>query len=394
MTHLASEEDNMRRGTTRLVLAILALGWLIGGGGPAIAAEKVVVAITSPQSGPQAAWGVELIRGAELALAEYDPKSLKFTYEILPMDDQADPKVGITIANKLKIDKDVMAVIGPWNSGVAIPASPIYSEAKLPLFAIASDPKLTRQGFTNIFRTVSTNDFQAIGGEAYLVGELKKKRIAIIHDNTIPGVTMAEILQELFKKDNVETVMVQGVSWCERDWSPVLTTLKQKNPDALYLGTVFGDAALALKQMKDLGLKLTVQGPDGMYSDDLVKLAGPAAEGACATALGADVNKLPTASKFVNAFKAKYKESPQQYSVFAYEDMHIIIKATEKAGKKDRAEILKAVRTVTPYEGALGRTAFNDRGDTVNQVIGIYCVKDGMWEYLKTANIPADRLPK
>ena len=82
-----------------------------------------------------------------------------------------------------------------------------------------------------------------------------------------------------------------------------------------------------------------------------MKLAGPAAEGACATALGADVNKLPTASKFVNAFKAKYKESPQQYSVFAYEDMHIIIRAIEKAGKKDRAEILKAVRQVTPYDG-------------------------------------------
>jgi branched-chain amino acid transport system substrate-binding protein len=388
----------MRYVSMSLALAILAAGCLVTGlvasSTDAVGAEKVVVAITSPQSGPQAAWGTELIRGAELALAEYDPKSLKFTYEILPMDDAADPKVGITIANKLKVDKDVMAVIGPWNSGVAIPASPIYSEAKLPLFAIASDPKLTRQGFTNIFRTVSTNDFQAIGGEAYLVGELKKKRIAIIHDNTIPGVTMAEILQDLLKKDNAEAVMVQGVSWGERDWSPVLTTIKQKNPDAIFLGTVFADAALALKQMKDLGIKLPVLGPDGMYSDDLVKLAGPAAEGACATALGADVNKLPTASKFVNAFKAKYKESPQQYSVFAYEDMHIIIKAVEKAGKKDRAEILKAVRTVTPYEGALGKTVFNERGDTVNQVIGIYCVKGGKWEYLKAANIPADRLPK
>jgi branched-chain amino acid transport system substrate-binding protein len=388
----------MRQGPLKLALAIIAAGWLcaalLATPHDAVAAEKVVVAITSPQSGPQAAWGIELIRGAELALAEYDPKKLKFTYEILPMDDTADPKVGITIANKLKVDKDVMAVIGPWNSGVAIPASPIYSEAKLPLFAIASDPKLTRQGFTNIFRTVSTNDFQAIGGEAYLVGELKKKRIAIIHDNTIPGVTMAEMLQDLLKKDNAEAVMVQGVSWGERDWSPVLTTVKQKNPDAIYLGTVFSDAALALKQMKDLGIKIPVLGPDGMYSDDLVKLAGPAAEGACATALGADVNKLSTASKFVNAFKAKFKESPQQYSVFAYEDMHIIIKAVEKAGKKDRAEILKAVREVTPYEGALGKTVFNDRGDTVNQVIGIYCVKDGKWEYLKTANIPADRLPK
>jgi branched-chain amino acid transport system substrate-binding protein len=388
----------MRHGPMRLALAILAAGWLFTGlfasPGDAVGAEKVVVAITSPQSGPQAAWGIELIRGAELALAEYDPKTLKFSYEILPMDDTADPKVGITIANKLKVNKDVMAVIGPWNSGVAIPASPIYSEAKLPLFAIASDPKLTRQGFTNIFRTVSTNDFQAIGGEAYLVGELKKKRIAIIHDNTIPGVTMAEMYQELLKKDNAEAVMVQGVSWGERDWSPVLTTVKQKNPDAIVLGTVFADAALALKQMKDLGIKIPVLGPDGMYSDDLVKLAGPAAEGACATALGADVNKLPTASKFVNAFKAKYKESPQQYSVFAYEDMHIIIKAVEKAGKKDRAEILKAVRAVTPYQGALGKTVFNERGDTVNQVIGIYCVKDGKWEYLKTADIPADRMPK
>jgi len=388
----------MRQRSVRLALAILAAGWLWAGLLPAaphaVAAEKVVVAITSPQSGPQAAWGTELIRGAELALAEYDPKKLKFTYELLPMDDTADPKVGITIANKLKVDKDVMAVIGPWNSGVAIPASPIYSEAKLPLFAIASDPKLTRQGFTNIFRTVSTNDFQAIGAEAYLVGELKKKRLAIIHDNTIPGVTMAEMLQDLLKKDGGEAVMVQGVSWGERDWSPVLTTVKQKNPDAIYLGTVFGDAALALKQMKDLGIKIPALGPDGMYSDDLVKLAGPAAEGACATALGADVNKIPTASKFVNAFKAKYNESPQQYSVFAYEDMHIIIRAIEKVGKKDRAEILKAVRQVTPYDGALGKTVFNDRGDTVNQVIGIYCVKDGKWEYLKAANIPADRLPK
>jgi len=377
---------------------ILAAGRFLGGflaaPNDAVAAEKVVVAITSPQSGPQAAWGSELIRGAELALAEYDPKSLKFTYELLPMDDTADPKVGITIANKLKVDKDVMAVIGPWNSGVAIPASPIYSEAQLPLFAIASDPKLTRQGFKNIFRTVSTNDFQAIGGEAYLVGELEKKRIAIIHDNTIPGVTISEIFRDLVAKDKGETVMFQGVNWGERDWSPVLTTLKQKNPDALYLVTVFADAALAMKQMKDLGIKTTVLGPDGMYSDDLVKLAGPAAEGACATALGADVNKLPTASKFVNAFKAKYNESPQQYSVFAYEDMHIIIKAVEKAGKKDRAEILKAVREVTPYQGALGKTAFNERGDTVNQVIGIYCVKDGQWQYQKAADIPADRLPK
>src|SRR5262245_57910049 len=183
-------------------------------------------------------------------------------------------------------------------------------------------------------------------------------------------------------------------TWRAPEECPVVHTVKQNNPDALYLGTVFADAALAMKQMKDLGIKTTVLGPDGMYSDDLVKLAGPAAEGACATALGADVNKLSTASKFVNAFKAKYKESPQQYSVFAYEDMHIIIKAVEKAGKKDRAEILKAVRAVTPYQGALGKTVFNERGDTVNQVIGIYCVKDGQWEYQKAADIPADRLPK
>ena len=116
----------MRHGPVRLVFAFLAVGWLVAGSvaapSPAAAAEKVVVAITSPQSGPQAAWGIELIRGAELALAEYDPKSLKFSYELLPMDDTADPKVGITIANKLKVDKDVMAVIGPWNSGVGQPS--------------------------------------------------------------------------------------------------------------------------------------------------------------------------------------------------------------------------------------------------------------------------------
>jgi len=96
----------------------------------------------------------------------------------------------------------------------------------------------------------------------------------------------------------------------------------------------------------------------------------------------------------VTAFRKQYNESPQQYSVFAYEAIHILITATEKAGKKDRAEVLKAVRQVTPHDGALGKTVFNDRGDTVNQVIGIFCVKNGKWEYVKSANIPADRLPK
>ncbi|HLE43811.1 MAG TPA: ABC transporter substrate-binding protein, partial [Methylomirabilota bacterium] len=157
---------------------------------------------------------------------------------------------------------------------------------------------------------------------------------------------------------------------------------------------VFADAALAMKQMKDLGMKLTILGPDGMYSDELVTLGGPATEGACATALGADVNRLPTASKFVTAFKAKYKESPQQYSVFAYEAMHVLVRAIEKTGKKDRAGILKAVRQVTPYDGALGKTVFNERGDTANQVIGIFCVKDGKWDYVKSAAIPKERLPK
>jgi branched-chain amino acid transport system substrate-binding protein len=386
----------MRHGQARSAwLAVVGASVMLALVSGAVAQQpKVVVAVTSPQSGPQAAWGTELIRGAELALAEYDPAKLKFKYEILPMDDQADPKVGITVANKLKVNNDVMGVIGPWNSGVAIPASPIYSEAKLPLFAVASDPKLTQQGFTNIFRVGSTNDFQAVGGEAYMVGEGKKKRIAIIHDNTIPGVTIGEMFRDLAKKDGAEILTFEGVNWGERDWTPVLTSLKQKNPDALYLVTVFADAALAMKQAKDLGLKLDVLGADGLYADDLIKLGGPAVEGVCATALGADVNKLPTASKFVAAFKKKYNESPQQYSVFAYEAMHILVRATEKVGKKDRAEILKAVRQVTPYEGALGKTVFNDRGDTVNQVIGIFCVKNGKWEYVKAANIPADRLPK
>src|SRR5581483_1735950 len=146
------EEGAMRVTLARMLAATVGLAVLATCPLGARAQERVVIAVTSPQSGPQAAWGSELIRGAELALKEYDPKQLKFKYEILAMDDQADPKVGITIANKLKVDRDVMAVIGPWNSGVAIPASPIYAEAKLALFAIASDPKLTRQGFTNIFR--------------------------------------------------------------------------------------------------------------------------------------------------------------------------------------------------------------------------------------------------
>ncbi|MCL5257034.1 MAG: branched-chain amino acid ABC transporter substrate-binding protein, partial [Chloroflexi bacterium] len=270
------------------------------------AQETVKIVVTSPQTGGQAQWGTELIRGTELALGDYDASTLKFKYEIVPMDDQADPKVGMTVANKVAADPDVMAVVGPWNSGVAIPASPVYNQARVPLFAVASDPKLTQQGFDNIFRVGSTNDFQAIGAEAFAFNTLKKTKVAMIYEKTIPGQGLADYFKTPALEDGMQVVAYEGETVGDKDFTALLTAIKPKNPDLIWMPATYPEGSQIIKQMKDLGYPqdIAIIGADGMYTDEVIKLAGDAAEGVYATALGGDVNKMDSASTFVSEFKA------------------------------------------------------------------------------------------
>src|SRR5499427_9270440 len=252
----------------------------------AAADDVVVVKIghAGPLTGGIAHLGKDDENGAHLAVDEATAKKLKIggktiRFELMSEDDQADPKMGPTIAQKM-VDAKVAGVVGHLNSGVSIPASAVYNQAGLPMISgSATNPKLTEQGFKDVFRTVGRDDQQGPAVAAYIANELKMKKVAIADDATAYGEGLANEVEKTLKAAGVQVVTREKTNDKATDFKAILTKMKGRNPDAIFYGGMDATGGPMLKQARELGIKSTFAFGDGACTAEMNKLAGPAAEG-------------------------------------------------------------------------------------------------------------------
>ena len=201
----------------------------------AAAAETVTVTIghAGPLTGGIAHLGKDDENGVHLAVDEANAKKIKIggktvKFEMMSEDDQADPKLGPTIAQKF-VDAKVAGVVGHLNSGVSIPASAVYNQAGIPMISgSATNPKLTEQGFKTIFRTVGRDDQQGPAIAAYIANELKLKKVAIADDATAYGEGLANEVEKTLKAAGVQIVAREKTNDKATDFKAILTKIKGK----------------------------------------------------------------------------------------------------------------------------------------------------------------------
>jgi len=350
---------------------------------------EVVVKIgqVSPLTGPQAHLGKDNDNGARLAIEEANAKGLtiggaKVKFELVSEDDQADPKTGTIVAQKL-VDGKVAGVIGHLNSGTTIPASKIYNDAGIPQISpSATNPKYTDQGYKGAFR-VMANDVQQgkVLGE-YAVGPLGSKRIAIIDDRTAYGQGLADEFEKAAKAGGATIVGREYTNDKATDFRAILTGIKGKKPDLVFYGGMDAQAGPMAAQMKSLGITTKLLGGDGGQSQEFIKLAGPAAEGVVMSSPGVPLDKMPGGKGFADRFTGKYGQI-QIYAPYAYDATWTLIDAMQKANSTDPAKYLPELAK-TSRQGVTGPIGFDEKGDLKNGPITLYVVKDGKWEPLAT----------
>jgi branched-chain amino acid transport system substrate-binding protein len=392
-----------------LLAALMVLALVLPGASLTDAQSKgtIKIATQSPLSGGQAALGEGIKLGTQLAIEKLKGpiEKLGFKVELVPFDDQAKPDVGVANAANIIADKDIMLVVGHLNSGVAIPSSEKYKEVQLAMISPANtNPTVTDRNYLNVSRVCGRDDVQGGVGATFASETLKVKSAYVIHDKTAYGQGVAEFFKADAEKKGIKILGFEGTEE-KSNFDPILTPVKAKNPDLIYFGGIYDQAAPFFKQAIEKGIKARFMGPDGMDSSDLTKIAGKAVVGMNYTSVAGPVTVYKEAATFAKEYKDKFKKDPEPFAAQAYDAAAIGLKAIEAAikgsgGKSpSREQVAVAVRK-TKHTGLTGLVEFDEKGDPkkakyfVLQVASDDPAKWGDNKIIKSLEIAAPPLKK
>jgi len=345
----------------RITTLGLALGFAIGLAGTASAQIKFGMA--GPITGPSAATGAQMKNGVDQAAEDINKAGgilgQKITVEY--GDDVSDPKQGVSVANKFAGD-GVKFVIGNYNSGVTIPSSEVFQENGILAISPAStNPTVTERKMWNIFRVCGRDDQQGKVAGAYILKHFKGKKIAIVHDKTTYGKGLADETKKAINKGGLKEVLYEGVNTGEKDYSALVSKIKQSGADLVYFGGLYTEGGLIVRQMRDQGVKAPMMGGDGITSDEFASVGGPGVEGTLMT-YGPDPRNKPEAKKVVAEFRAK-KFEPEAYTLYSYAGVQVIKQAAEAAKSLDPKKVAAKMHSGMKFKTVLGDLSFDKKGD-------------------------------
>ncbi len=365
-----------------------------GGGSAAGAAdgEKVVkIGIGAPLTAGSVAQGQGIQRGVELAVQQANEseelKALKLKIDTVPGDDQGDPKTGVTVANTFVSDRSLVAVVGHLNSGVTIPASKIYNQAKVAMISpAATNPALTLQGLNNVFRVCTIDSVQGPTGADAAFNEGGAKKVVVIDDSTPYGEGLASEFAKQFAANGGEVLFTEKTSDKDSDFNALVTKIKAAGPDLVYYGGTYNAGALLSKQMFESGATAPLMGGDGLFDAQYIKLASTdAAQGDMVTSVGLPIDKLPKGQEFTAAYTAAFpNEVVGAYDAYSYDAANVLIDAIVAAAKEkgvnalimpEGRDAIIANVAKTSTDGVTGKIAFDANGDTTNKAITVYKIE-------------------
>jgi branched-chain amino acid transport system substrate-binding protein len=371
-------------------------------GGEAGAAKVAKIGVIAPLSGDLSALGAGIKNSVDLAIKQANEKKTipGWTLELDAQDDEAKPDSGKNAATKLAGEDEVIAVVGTLNSSVSQSVQPVLSGSQITQVSPANtNPTLTqgadlaapKRPYPGYFRTCTNDTVQGSFAAKYLLDQGIKK-VATIHDKKAYGQGLVASFTDAFKSGGGEIVDAETINPEDKDFSAVIGKVKGANPDAVYYGGEYPQAGPLSQQAKSAGLTVPLMGGDGIFDPAYIELAGKTSEGDLATSVGAPAESLDTAKQFISDYKAAgYKEPYAAYGAYSYDAANAIINALKTSlasasdAKSARQATIDAMSKVS-FDGATGKVAFDQYGDTTTKVLTAYKVDGGKWVADKTGS--------
>jgi branched-chain amino acid transport system substrate-binding protein len=347
---------------TPLLISLAALSLSLGAA-PAFAESDLTIGVAGPMTGPVAAIGEQMKRGAEAAAAAIneaggvDGRKIKIVIE----DDSCDPKQAVAVANAI-VGQQIKFVDGHACSGSSIPASDVYADNNVLMMSPASsNPVLTEKNHPTIMRLYGRDDAQGAFVGPWIAEKFKGKKVAILNDKSAYGKGLATVVAETMNKAGLTEVLSEGINPGEKDYSAITTKLKSLGVEFVYFGGYHTEAGLMLRQAADQGYKLNLMTGDSIATGEFWAVSGPAGEGTLFT-FPTDPRRSPTAAKALEQFKAE-KFDPEGFTLFSYGVVQAIAEGVRRAGADDPKKVAKALENGEAVSTVLGPIKFDNKGD-------------------------------
>ncbi|MCG6534005.1 MAG: ABC transporter substrate-binding protein [Syntrophales bacterium LBB04] len=387
----------MRKFSAFIVFSLLAGLLLVMCGGDK--GNTIRVGVIAELTGDMPAVGESCKKAAEMAVKEINDAGglevggKKYKVDLFVEDNAGKAEQSASAAQKLITQQKVLAIVGPNATRYAIPASEIAESSKVVLITPwSTNPKTTLDAKTDkpksfVFRACFIDPFQGRVVAKFALDNLKAKKAAVLYDVASDyNKGIAEYFKATFEQNGGQVVAFETYTTNDKDFSGQLTKIKKAVPDVIFLPNYYSEVPLQIQQAKRLGITVPFLGSDSWGSTELLKLCGKDCEGYYFSTHYAADAATPAATKFIQAFQAKYNALPDDVAALTYDAFELLWQAVKSAGSLDRQAVRDALAKVPKYDGVTGMMQFREgSGDPVKGAV-ILRIKDGKFSYFATAN--------
>lgn len=356
----------MRRFLQGVLFAVAAAA-LVAPQQAAAQTRTVKIGLSAPITGDQAQYGADFRRGLELAIERLNRDNVVpgVKFEAVVEDSKSDPKEAANVAQKFASGKEVLAVVGDFSSTAVLAAAPIYQRAKIIMLTpTASHPDITKTG-DYIFRNTPIAQFEANAVADWATKEMGAKKIAVIGRNDDYGRVQSQFFAARSKANGAEVVATEFINPADKDFKPLITAIRGRNPDVTLLALFQVEAALLLQQAREMGFKTTFMSGASLFNPQLISLAGDTADGVLLVSSYFPGDPNPTVQGFVKAYQAKYNALPSKFAAHSYDATMMIADAVKRAGSTDGQKVRDALAATKGYQGIIGSVTVDPNREVI-----------------------------
>jgi len=375
----------------KTIAFVTLISGLLAIGAPADAKE-IRIGLITPLSGDVKTFGESVRNAFDIAVSEANAAGGVAGMKIVPVvvDDRNDPTEAANAANLLINQHRVKAIVGSVTSKTTIPVSDVAQTYRIPtITGTATNPKVTvadgrRKDY--MFRACYTDSFQGTVMAKFSRETLKAKAAAVLYDASNDySKGIAEVFRNTFARLGGRVVSYESYGKDDVDFSALLTKIKAAKADVLFLPDYYNKVGLIAKQVSEKGLRVTLVGPDGWDSPELVKVAGKAIEGGYFSNHYSPEDTRPEVVNWVKKYRARHGKTPDALASLGYDASNLLFDAIRKAGSDDPAKIRKALATIKGFKGVTGRFTIDKNGDPIKSAV-IIRIENGKQKFLRVVN--------